>query len=221
MLSQRKNYKDTCLMHSKYIPINLIYEDILSGAVLHKLLRRIGGWQTGISHNAGGKDWIKSKITGFNNAAKGMPYLVLVDLNNEYQCAPELVNNWISEGKNTNLLLRVAVREVESWLLASKGVFCKYLGIHPDSISNNIEDIENPKEFLISLARKSRKKQLQIDIIPREGSTAKVGPDYNGRLIQFIENFWDPYAAAEYSPSLKNTIHRLETFVSVFTEMEK
>ncbi|MCJ7631139.1 hypothetical protein MUP77_01875 [Candidatus Bathyarchaeota archaeon] len=177
-------------------------------------------WQIGELRNANGKGWIKSRIRGLNNAAIGMPYLVLVDLNTSYRCAPELINNWISKGKNTNLLLRVAVTEVESWILASGDVFCKYLGVRSGSIPKLVDHIPNPKEFLISLAKKTRKKNLRIDIVPRDASTAKIGPDYNGRLIRFVTDIWDPYQAAENSGSLKKTIHKLENFVPVFAEKE-
>jgi hypothetical protein len=208
---------------SKEIPVNLIYEDALSGAILHKLISLSGSqnWQLGLSWPAGGRAWIQSRIKGLNNAAKGMPYLILVDINSSYQCAPELVSDWIGKGKNTNLLLRVAVREVESWILASGNVFCVYLGVKYGSIPKTVDEISNPKEFLISLAKKSRKKKLQVDIVPREGSTAKVGPDYNGRLIYFVNKFWNPDVAADNSPSLKNTIQRLKKFSPIFKQKKE
>src|SRR3990167_5465259 len=109
MPNPKKIHKDFCGMtftkeHIE-IPVNLIYEDSLSRVVLYKLLNMTGNWQVGISHNAGGKSRIESRIKGYNNAAKGMAYLILVDLNGECQCAPELVNKWVGNYKNHNLLL--------------------------------------------------------------------------------------------------------------------
>ncbi len=208
------------------IPINLVFEDSLSGSVLKRLLAEIRKrdgrqWYIGEYRNTNGKGWIESRIGGLNNAARGMPYLVLVDLNAGYRCAPELVDSWIGGRQNPNLLLRVAVREVESWILASGDVFCRYLGVSSGSIPKFTDDIPNPKEFLISLAKKSRKKNMRLDIVPRAGSTAKKGPDYNGRLIRFVSGKWNPCEAAENSDSLKRTIRKLRDFIPVLMQKEK
>ena len=57
---------------------------------------------------------------------------------------------------------------------------------------------------------------MRVDIVPEEGSTARVGPDYNGRLIQFVRNNWDPNVAKEFSPSLCRTMDMLDAFHPVF-----
>ncbi len=97
-------------------------------------------------------------------------------------------------------------------MLACRGSFAKFLGVPEDKIPVDVDDIPNAKAFLINLARKSRKKELRLDIVPREGSTAKVGHDYNGRLIYFVENFWKPDVAKEVSPSLRRTMEALDNF---------
>jgi hypothetical protein len=75
-----------------------------------------------------------------------------------------------------------------------------------------VDEIVNAKAFLIELARRSPRKQLRSDIVPNEGSTARVGPDYNGRLIRFVESTWDPNAAKELSPSLRRAMEVLDDF---------
>jgi len=199
------------------IPINLIFEDELSGSILCNLLHKSKQrYIIGQYYNSRGFGWIKKRINGFNNAAKGMPYLVLTDLN-RYECPPILIEDWLAGSKHHNLLLRVAVSEVESWLLGCRTAFAKFLGVNEDLIPTNVDEIPDAKNFVINLARKSSKKHLRSDIVPEEGSTAKVGPDYNGRLIYFVEDLWDPNIAKEFSPSLQKTIKVLDEFQPIFS----
>lgn len=194
------------------IAINLVFEDALSGSVLQKLLqdsRR--DYLVGRRYNSGGYGWIKARINGFNNAAKGMSYLVLTDLD-QYECPPVLISEWLTGDKHHNLLFRVAVRQVESWLLGCRALFSKFLGVHESEIPICVDEIPNAKSFVIDLARRSPRRQIRLDIVPQEGSTAKVGPDYNGRLINFVENIWDPNIAKEISPSLRKAIEILDEF---------
>lgn len=200
------------------IPINLVFEDALSEAVLHKLLRSSGrSYLIGISYNGHGCGWIKNKIAGFNNAAKGMPYLILTDLDRR-ECAPSLLREWMRRPRHANLLLRVAVHEVEAWVLGCRAAFAEFLGIAEELIPREVDGIENPKEFVISLARRSRKRNLRVDIVPGVGSTARVGPDYNGRLIRFVEDSWEPEIAQEHSDSLRRARTALAEFTPVWRE---
>jgi len=198
------------------ISINIVFEDILSEVVLRKLLRNSKqNYIIGTAYRGGGKGWIEKRINGFNNAAKGMPYLVLTDLDQE-KCAPEMTNRWLKGSKHPNLLLRVAVKEVESWILGCRSAFAGFVGIRQELIPTDVDAIENTKEFLVGLVSKSRRKDIRRDIVPRIGSTAKVGPDYNGRLICFVENFWDPDCAKKNSPSLRRTIEVLSQFQPIW-----
>ncbi len=196
------------------IAVNLVYEDVLSLAVLKKLLdcssRR---YSVGTTYNARGFGRICDKIKGFNHAAKGMPYLILTDLDNRYHCPPELIADWLGNVPvHPNLIFRIAVREVESWLLAARGSLASFLGIQETKIPQNTDSINDPKTFLLQLVKKSRKRYLKQDILPREGSTAKVGPDYNGRLVQYTQDVWNPNEAREHSESLSRTIRALDSF---------
>ena len=157
-----------------------------------------------------GKDYIRDRISGFNGAARGMPYLVLADLD-DIECAPLLVRAWLPGRPHPNLVFRIAVREVEAWVLAHRGAFARFLGIPRERIPEDVETIARPKEFLISLARKSRKTRLVEDIIPR-GETSRQGPDYNGRLGQFVRTDWDIHEAMHHSDSLRRAYQALLAF---------
>ncbi len=194
---------------SLLIPINLAVEDDLSEAVLRRLLQT--RYAVGICYKRGGFGYLKKTIRGFNNASKGMPHIVLTDLDSG-ECAPALIEDWLPVPTHHNLLFRVAVREVESWVLADCDHFAKFIGIRKTLVPVNVDAIDEPKECLINLTRKSRKRDLREDIVPTEGSTAKQGPDYNGRLISFVKEFWNPYEAMHNSPSLERTIRAVENF---------
>ncbi|RKY12081.1 MAG: hypothetical protein DRP65_02375 [Planctomycetota bacterium] len=194
------------------IAINIVYEDALSEAVLRKLLEIAEqDYIVGISYPGGGFGRIRSKIVGFNNAAKGMPYLVLTDIDRT-ECAPVLIKEWLQVSRHPNLLLRVAVRQVEAWILANRTPFSEFIGINKSLIPPSVDNILDTKKFLVNLARKSRRRKIRDDIVPRQGSTARVGPDYNGRLISFVENLWEPNEARQISPSLDRTMRVLDRF---------
>lgn len=194
------------------IPINLAVEDFLSEAVLRKILRFTRKpYATGTCFCKGGYGYLKKNIQGFNHAAKTTPFLVLTDLDN-IECPPTLIKEWLPHPKHPNLLFRVAVREIEAWLLAHREAFAKFLGIKTHSIPSNVDTISDPKQFLLSLAKKSKKRQLREAITPAPGSTARVGPDYNGQLGLFVERVWDVATASQHSPSLQRTVKVVKDF---------
>jgi len=208
--------RDGCSMSD--IPVNLVFEDSLSGSVLLRLLKNSQRrYLVGTSYNSGGYGWIKKRIDGFNRAAKGMPYLILTDLDRT-ECPPALVREWRIENRNHNLLFNIAVKQVESWVLGCRSCFAGFLGITEDKIPCDVDDIPDAKRFLIDLARQSRRRELRVDIVPAKGSTARVGRDYNGRLIYFVENLWDPNIAKSSSPSLRRTMEVLDAFQPVFED---
>jgi hypothetical protein len=197
------------------IYVNMVFEDILSGAVLARLLARAQrGYVIGFSYPSGGFGWIKKRINGFNHAAKGMPYLILTDLD-VTECPPVLIQDWFNGPLHPNLMFRVAVRTVESWLLGCRESFAAFLGVQENRIPLNVDEIQKPKEFVVNLARRSRKRDIRADLVPEEGSTAKVGRDYSGRLISFVESSWDPSVAGSRSPSLRRAIDVLDRFQPV------
>ena len=105
----------------KPIPINIAVEDILSEVVIRKIIITARpSFDISSCYGKQGYDYLKQKIRGFNNASKGIPFVVLTDL--ESECAPNQIREWLPETKHPNFLFRIAVKEVESWLL----VLCFY-----------------------------------------------------------------------------------------------
>lgn len=199
----------------KLLYLNLAVEDPLSEAVLRKILGSSEN-RFAVAHcySRGGFGYLNKNIAGFNNAAKANPWLVLTDLDTA-ECPPSLIKAWLSYAQHPNLIFRVAVREVEAWLLADRNSFARYLGISKEKIPPDVESIEDPKRLLINLARRSRKRTLREAIVPSAGSDARQGPDYNGALIPYVNEVWDLGAAVKNSMSLRKTVRAVEDFKPV------
>ncbi|MFH1298111.1 MAG: hypothetical protein ABIJ04_12740 [Bacteroidota bacterium] len=192
------------------IPLNLVFEDQISEYVMLKVTDGLRKFSIGYSYSEGGFGYIKNNINGFNEASKGCPFFILTDLDVQ-DCAPNLIKSWINIPISRNLLFRVAVREVEAWLLADIEGFSTYIGVSPIHFNASPEQIGNPKSELFRVVSRSRKKQIKQDILPKD-RFARIGPNYNERLGEFVLNYWDVNRAMHRSTSLKRTIHCLATF---------
>jgi hypothetical protein len=198
------------------IPINLAVEDLLSEVVLRTILHQSKRpYQVGVCYCKRGYGYLKKTIQGFNNAAKGTPYLVLTDLDRA-ECPLRLIEEWLPCPKHPNLLFRIAVREVEAWLLADREAFAKFIGVRKELIPQAVDAIDDPKRTLINLVSRSRNRELREAIVPRPNSTAKVGPDYNGQLIPFVENHWKVEAAMCNSASLQRAVNAVTVFEPIW-----
>ena len=107
------------------IPINLAIEDELSEVVLLKLLASSNRYAVGSCFRRGGYGYLKKTIDGWNKASKSIPFVILTDLDKS-ECPIALLEQWLTVPRNSNLLFRVAVREVESWLLADRVNFSTF-----------------------------------------------------------------------------------------------
>lgn len=198
------------------IHITLIVEDALSEAVARAILSQTGKPYCIDKTLNWNKQRIQHTISDINNASRGIPHLVLTDQDTEQDCPPNQIKKLIHRDVQPNLLYRFATMEVESWVMAHRECFAKFLSVSAKKIPPRPEEIPRPKEFLIDLARQSRKRRLREDLSPAPGATSKVGPDYNGRLCEFVRNHWRAEIAAENSPSLARTLKRLREFNPVY-----
>src|SRR5579859_304811 len=194
------------------IPINLAFEDALIESLIKKIFEILPiQYATRTIYNRGGNGYLRRTINGLNLAARGIPFLVVTDLDDR-ECPQALISDWLTSPKHHNLLIRVAVREAEAWLLADKENFARCLGIRSALVPIDVESLPQPKEALVNLARNSSRKTIRDEICPKQNSTSKVGPNYNGRLSSFVQNTWDPVNAGRNCTSLQRTIQRLTDF---------
>jgi hypothetical protein len=195
------------------IPVHLAVEDDLSESVIRRLLVDTGrDYFVGTVFGRGGSGYLRSTAKNWNAAAAaGTPILLLTDLD-QHPCPPGLIEDWLDSAPHSNLIFRVAVREVESWLIADREGFAEFLGISDAAMPLQPDQLPDPKQSLVNLARRSRTRKLRESIVPRKDSTAVQGPDYNGCLGDFVRNRWNPNAAMQRSPSLSRAWDRLTAF---------
>ena len=188
----------------------LAVEDQLSEAVARKVLASVSP-QVAVSLCLGlkGKDYLRQKAENLNQASKGSPVFLLTDLDSPKDCPAGLIKAWLRNAKQPNFLFRVAVMEVESWIMADRESFAQFLSVPPERVPLATDSIPRPKEFLVSLARQSRSSRLRADLVPAPGGTNKVGPAYNLQLASFVTKNWSPESAAMVSDSLRRALVRL------------
>ncbi len=205
------------------VPITLAVEDELSEHLLRALLIQTKrNFLIGTVYGKRGAGYLKQKLPAFNNAAKGSGFLLLTDLDS-CVCVPKLIQDWfvcaLSEypkRKHCNLAFRVAVREIESWVLADREQFAEYFGLAKQLIPEQTDTISDPKQFLLQIVARCRKRSLRDDIVPKAGDKRRVGPDYSGRLGEFVQTRWRAETAILHSASLERTWNCLRAFHPVF-----
>ena len=190
----------------------LAVEDKLSDAVATKILKK-HGFKIVKRIGFRGNDYLRQKAKGLNqNARKPHNVFMLTDLDSPKICPPELIQSWIQGSLNLGFFLRVAVMEVESWVMADQSAFAEFLRIPIQEVPTRTDEIPDPKVSLLSLAEKSKSTELRKDLLPKNGNkTSKIGHGYNTRLSEFVRDYWDLNRAASASPSLKKTVDRLQS----------
>jgi hypothetical protein len=127
-------------------------------------------------------------------------------------CAPDLIQEWLGGSAHPNFLVRVAVREVEAWLLADPDNLSDFLGLTPKDMPANAEALTHPKEEIVRLAALSPKAEIKENLVPRPGSTATTGRLFNRCLIRYVQDLWDVDAAAINADSLNRALVALRSF---------
>lgn len=138
------------------------------------------------------------------------PWLVLVDLDHEHPCAAALVGEWLPQVP-TLMRLRVAVREIEAWLLADRVGIAACLSVSRDRIPRSVDELDNPKSLMINVASRSRRRAIRDGMPPRAASGRSIGPLYVTELSRFVREHWDVDEAALASSSLCRCIRALRT----------
>ena len=188
------------------VPIRMAVEDALSETVLRRALAdREVQYEIGAVHSGGGFGYLKKRALAFNNAAKAGPFLLLTDLD-QHNCPPELVKMWLSgRPKHEFFLFRVAVREVESWLLGDIARLTTFLHVKSAPAIPAPEALPDPKQELLRLAVRSRVRQVRDSMVWRDVDSGRLfqGPDYNGTLAHFVTNLWDIPTSRQACPSLQ------------------
>lgn len=194
------------------IPINIIAEGPLDEQVLRQLLRQVAPHlQANVCYGKRGRAWMDKNLILYNRIAHSWPYVALADLEDS-PCPPELLQKWFPHGRHENLQARIAVRMVESWLLADREACAKFLKIPVHHVPQFPELEPHAKLTLVNLARRSASKSIREDVAPAQKSPGLVGKNYRGQLENFVIHHWQAERAQENAPSLQRAIQALRNF---------
>ena len=189
--------------------VNALVEGDMDEAAVKRIIEA-AGHLPGTVYGKRGYGYIREKIGGFNLASQGAHYIALVDfMDTRLSCPPEVISNWLSN-RLPNMLFRVVVRELESWLLADRQNLAKFLHIDVAKVPVSPELVHDPKQALVNLARRSRSKRVREALVPQVGSTATVGKLYKSEMISFIQEHWNIVTARGNAPSLDRCLMELE-----------
>jgi len=196
------------------VVISAAVEGILDEVVLRRLIEGLGALP-GSVYGKNGKSFLLEKLNAYNQAARFFPWVILIDLDHDDDCAPPYQKSCLPHPA-PYMCFRVAVREIEAWLLADRESLAKFLSVGASRIPHDPENLNRPKSTMVEIARHSRRRDVRENMVPRAGSGRKIGPAYTSLLIEFARNpehGWRPSVAAKSSDSLDRCMRRLEQLI--------
>jgi hypothetical protein len=201
-------------MPAKAFPI-LAVEDDLSEAVVLRALSLAA--PTAVVRACLGKKGtgdLRKRFPELNRSAQSIPIVLLLDLD-RWECPVALLEDVRGNAEISPMLtFRIAVREVESWLLADPEAFSKFARISPIKLPRDPESLSDPKQALINLVASGRCSRGRKEaIVPTQGSTASQGPGYNSELKGYVNSEWCVDRARQFSPSLDRALKAFRRIV--------
>jgi len=194
--------------------VSAAVEGMLDEAVLRRLIEDSGGIPGSI-YGKFGKSFLLEKLQAYNQAARFSPWVILVDLDHDDDCAPPFRKS-VLPNPAPLMCFRIAVREVETWLLADREHLAKFLSVDLLRIPHDPDALDSPKSAMVDLARHSRRGDVRENMVPRAGSGRKIGPAYTSVLVEFTRDAtkgWRPQVAARKSDSLNRCLDRLQGLI--------
>lgn len=195
------------------VPVSVAVEGTLDEAVARQLLQAVGV-ATGRVFGKRGRPYLLQNLSGYNAAAQHAPWFVMADLDRSHPCAPTAIGAWLP-ASSRHMYLRICVQEVESWLLADCPRIASFLGVAQNAVPKDPDALPDPKQVLVNLARRSRKRSVREGLVPTDGSGRSEGRTYTSDLSVFVRESWDISEAALRSPSLSRALLRLTRLGSV------
>jgi hypothetical protein len=135
------------------------------------------------------------------------PVLCIADTDG--RCPATLSSAWQSKGTSDDFLLRLAVQEAESWVLADADALANALAIPSGIVPRDPDNLADAKSILVGLARRSSKRSVRREFVSDFDQT-KPGSGYVRALCEVVKANWRAAVASDRSPSLRRAMRRLE-----------
>ena len=81
-----------------------------------------------------------------------------------------------------------------------------FIGVARSRVPTNPEGLELPKQAMVNLARRSRRRDIRLDMVPHHEGGRTEGPAYASRMIEYATVHWRPEVAAARADSLRRAI---------------
>lgn len=164
-----------------------------------------------------GKAHLLARLPGYNRSARHLPWLMLIDLDQDAPCAGAAIAAWLPLGPARLMRLRVPVREMESWLMADHVSFAAFLGVARAKLPRSPDELDDPKGVVVGLARSSKLRAVREGLVPTSGSHRNEGVTYASDVGRYAREHWRPELAATRSPSVARALDRLQRFRELLT----
>jgi len=159
--------------------------------------------------DARGKSAIDRDLAKYNAMARAMPLLVVRDLDDDAPCGGTFVAN-LRWKPSPWIRFRLAVRELESWVLADAPGLSRFIGVDEKWLPEDPDAEVDPTRSLLTIAERCPAR-IRRRLLPEKGSLALVGPLYEATLIEFGELRWSAARASKRSASLRRARASLRT----------
>jgi hypothetical protein len=173
-------------------------------------------WQVARTISTGGVSNLWESMPRYRNFARTChPVLCIADTDGK--CVLRILsarhNTW---AEDTHLLLRLAVTEAESWVLADRERFAQEFSVPFEKIPRFPDEEADPKRQLLMLAKRSKKRIVRMEMVKAGHNAGELsqGAGYNVHLCSFVRNCWRAHQAEQNSPSLKRAMRRLSALSS-------
>lgn len=186
----------------------VVGEDALCCALGRKLASEIIGFDLAQPPvNSKGVTRLRPEVPRYIGLARLHPVLCIADTDGN--CAARMRREWLPRGAPDNFMLRFAVAESESWLLADGDSLAEFFQVSVARMPRAPDDAPDAKNVLLGLARRSRRREIRAEVVS-QADPNKPGVGYNVHLSDYVAQHWRPREAMARSPSLQRAVRRLE-----------
>ena len=177
--------------------VQVVVEGKVDESVAQRLLEEAGIIVAGRHHHS--VPAFRTALRRFDRAARHSFWFALCDLDRA-PCPSARLRDYLPSPQK-KMCFRIAVRSVESWLLADRDGLSRFLEVRPALLPDDPEAAPDPKGAILALARRSRNREVRSGIAPPRGASVRVGRGYTAQMAAFIETHWSPERAAARAPS--------------------
>lgn len=187
----------------------VVGEDALCCAVGERLVAAaLPGWVLAReSVNTRGISRLVPRLPDYIQQARHVqPVICIADT--DRSCPVDLIANWMTSGGDERFILRLAVKEAESWLMSDPESFASFLKVPVARLPRRPDEEPDPKQLVLNLAARSKSRDIRTEVVSPLDSS-KQGSGYNLHLCRYVKATWRVNEGRTRSPSLNRAVSRV------------